>query len=94
MNLRSEFETPEIAGPDWRCDETRHAVVPRRLIRLTSREQVILQALLEEPRSSVIADRLHVSGNTVKSQMRSLYKKLGVHSRSDALTVASSMGLM
>jgi LuxR family maltose regulon positive regulatory protein len=95
VNLRGEFEAPEIAGPDWRCAETPHmAAVPRKPIRLTSREQVILQALLEEPRSSVIADRLHVSGNTVKSQMRSLYKKLGVHSRSDALTVASSMGLM
>jgi LuxR family maltose regulon positive regulatory protein len=94
-NLRGEFEAPVVAGPDWNCADTPHlATVPRKPIRLTSREQVILQALLEEPRSSVIADRLHVSGNTVKSQMRSLYKKLGVHSRSDALTVASSMGLM
>jgi len=94
LSLRGEFDAPVLCGPTWKGDENRQLVVPRRSVRLTSREQVILQALLEEPSSSVIADRLHVSSNTVKSQLRSLYKKLDVHSRSDALAVASSMGLM
>ena len=40
-----------------------------------------------------IAERLHVSENTVKSQRRSLYRKLGVSSRDEAIAVAMGQGL-
>ncbi|PSL36966.1 regulatory LuxR family protein [Labedella gwakjiensis] len=94
MSLRSSFDAPPSVGIEWSGGTVGEAVVHRAPVRLTSRERVILQALLEEARSSAIAERLHVSTNTVKSQLRSLYGKLGAHSRADALTIASSMGLV
>ena len=40
-----------------------------------------------------IGDRLHISRNTVKSQLVSLYRKLGVSSRSEAVARADTIGL-
>ena len=40
-----------------------------------------------------IATLLFVTRNTVKSQVRSLYRKLGVSSRADAVAVARAVGL-
>lgn len=92
--LRSRFDAPPSLAEAWSAGAQDGADTHRAPVRLTSREQVILQALLEEARSSAIAERLHVSTNTVKSQLRSLYGKLGAHSRADALMIASSMGLV
>jgi LuxR family maltose regulon positive regulatory protein len=41
-----------------------------------------------------ISKRLFVSRNTVKSQMGSVYRKLGVRSRSDAVARAQEIGLI
>jgi LuxR family maltose regulon positive regulatory protein len=41
-----------------------------------------------------IAARLYVSRNTVKSQLRTVYRKLGVSSREAALTRAAVLGLL
>jgi LuxR family maltose regulon positive regulatory protein len=41
-----------------------------------------------------IGERLHVSRNTVKTQAISVYRKLGVSSRSDAVAVAEDIGLV
>lgn len=60
---------------------------------LTPREVVVLAALAEHPSVREIADALVVSPNTVKSQLRSIYRKLGVASRHSALTVARELGL-
>lgn len=62
--------------------------------RLTGREQVILRELIESASANDIAQRLHVSVNTVKSQRRSLYGKLGVTSREQALATAVAHGLL
>ena len=40
-----------------------------------------------------IGDRLHISRNTVKSELISLYRKLGVSSRSEAVARADDLGL-
>jgi LuxR family transcriptional regulator, maltose regulon positive regulatory protein len=40
-----------------------------------------------------IADELHVSRNTVKTQAISIYRKLGVSGRSDALAAAKELGV-
>jgi LuxR family transcriptional regulator, maltose regulon positive regulatory protein len=40
-----------------------------------------------------IADQLHVSRNTIKTQAISVYRKLGVSSRSDAISEAKRLGL-
>jgi LuxR family maltose regulon positive regulatory protein len=41
-----------------------------------------------------IGERLHVSRNTVKTQAISVYRKLGVSSRSEAVAVAQDIGLV
>jgi LuxR family maltose regulon positive regulatory protein len=40
-----------------------------------------------------IADKLHVSRNTVKTQAISIYRKLGVSGRSEALAAAEELGV-
>ena len=41
-----------------------------------------------------IAERLFVSRNTVNSQVSSIYRKLGVSSRADAVQRATATGLL
>lgn len=58
------------------------------VVRLTPRERAVLDALLAGGNTAAIAQSQFVSHNTVKSQLRSLYRKLGVHSRRDAIAAA------
>lgn len=55
---------------------------------LSERELAVLRALAETPTISVIAAQLVVSTNTVKTQLRSIYRKLGVSSRDEAIAIA------
>ncbi|MCP2638276.1 LuxR C-terminal-related transcriptional regulator [Microbacterium sp. HD4P20] len=56
--------------------------------RLTDRERVVLQHLAGNRAVAAIAAELHVSVNTVKTQLKSVYRKLGVNSRDAALAMA------
>ncbi|WP_250445931.1 LuxR C-terminal-related transcriptional regulator [Actinotalea sp. C106] len=58
---------------------------PRTDARLTERERVVLALLAEETTLEDIARSLYVSRNTVKSQVSSVYRKLGVASRAEAV---------
>ncbi|WP_402463944.1 LuxR C-terminal-related transcriptional regulator [Isoptericola aurantiacus] len=60
---------------------------------LTRREQVVLSNLTEEITLEQIATKLFVTRNTVKSQVRSVYRKLGVSTRADAVAWAQTAGL-
>jgi LuxR family maltose regulon positive regulatory protein len=72
---------PEMAGAP--------SIVPSAPARppLTSREEAVAEQLVLSASVSDIARALHVSPNTVKSQLRTLYRKLGVSSRADAIAV-------
>lgn len=61
---------------------------------LTPRELVVLRELVRTSDVREIAEALHVSVNTVKSQRRSLYRKLAVSSREDAVTAGLVYGLL
>ncbi|MEZ5297636.1 MAG: LuxR C-terminal-related transcriptional regulator [Ilumatobacteraceae bacterium] len=41
-----------------------------------------------------MGERLYVSVNTVKSNLKTLYRKLGVHTRADAVGAARASGLI
>jgi LuxR family maltose regulon positive regulatory protein len=41
-----------------------------------------------------IAERLFLSQNTIRSHTRALYHKLGVHTRTDAIARATTLGLL
>lgn len=61
---------------------------------LTGREHAILTELRSTGNTAQIAQRQFVSVNTVKSQLRSIYRKLGVSGRADALHEAEHLGLI
>ncbi|MFT4235436.1 MAG: LuxR C-terminal-related transcriptional regulator [Microbacterium sp.] len=61
---------------------------------LTPREQEILQLLSDGQTRTQMAAQMFVSVNTVKTQLRSLYRKLGVTTRDSALLRAEREGLI
>ncbi|OKI02110.1 hypothetical protein A6A06_13555 [Streptomyces sp. CB02923] len=61
---------------------------------LTERELAVLRGLRKEVPLRRIADDLFVSYNTVKSHTRAVYRKLGAHSRAEALQRARERGLI
>lgn len=60
---------------------------------LTRRERVVLARLDEDVTLEEIAKELFVTRNTVKSQVRSVYRKLGISSRSEAVEAARDLDL-
>jgi LuxR family maltose regulon positive regulatory protein len=63
-------------------------------VSLTKREHVVLHALVSTSSTADLAASLFVSVNTVKSQLRTLYRKLGANSRDEALSRAAERGLI
>ncbi|GAB3618662.1 LuxR C-terminal-related transcriptional regulator [Okibacterium endophyticum] len=61
---------------------------------LTDRELVVLRVLAREGSVPEIARSLHVSPNTIKSQLRSIYRKLDVESRDQALAASQTFGFL
>ena len=72
-----QAEHPEQAEP-----------LPGLLVPLSGRERTILRLLAAGRSTAEMADELVVSANTVKAQLGSLYRKLNVHSREQALSEA------
>lgn len=64
------------------------------LVSLSEREQAVLHALATTASRQSIADSLFVSVNTVKTQLASIYGKLGATSRATALRKAVEHGLL
>ncbi|WP_402372806.1 helix-turn-helix transcriptional regulator [Isoptericola rhizosphaerae] len=61
---------------------------------LTEREVVVLVTLMQHATAAEISQALTVSVNTVKSQLRSIYRKLGVRRREDALAKGIDLGII
>ncbi len=88
--------SPGVGASLEACFASQPAIAPRpgRVVRLTARERVVLGLLVETDSRATIAARLIVSENTVKSQLTSLYRKLGVGGRAGALLKAVELGLL
>ena len=54
----------------------------------------VLQLLMTDLSTRQIAQQLFLSPNTVRSHTRSIYRKLGVNSRENAVARATALGLM
>src|SRR5690606_33914521 len=67
---------------------------PTAIEALTPAEQRVLEHLPTHLGLGLIASELHLSRNTVKTHTASIYRKLGVTSRADAVDVARSVGLL
>ena len=61
---------------------------------LTSREMDVLRLLSSRLTSHEIAETLFISMNTLKSHMRSVYLKLHVNSRAEAVSAADARDLL
>jgi len=61
---------------------------------LTERELDVLRLLAGELTNAEIGRRLFVSLPTVKSHTRTIYGKLGVHSRAEAVARARALGIL
>ena len=60
---------------------------------LTEREREILELMPSGMSNEAIADELHVSVRTIATHLQNVYRKMGVHSRLEAVAVADRLGL-
>jgi len=83
---------PSNLKPETLKPETLH---PETLIEpLTERELDVLRLLNTHLSSTEIADHLYISANTARYHIKSIYGKLNVHRRSDAVQRAIELGLL
>jgi NarL family two-component system response regulator YdfI len=61
---------------------------------LSEREQEVLAFLAQGAANKEIAHRLHITERTVKAHVTSIFNKLGVNSRAEAVAVAMRHGLL
>ena len=71
-----------------------HFVGKQTLARLSVREREILAFLATHKSSTEIAEALTVSANTVRFHIKSIYNKLDVHSRDEAVVIARQLKLL
>jgi DNA-binding CsgD family transcriptional regulator len=67
-------------------------VSPEQLRNLSPREREVLRAFLDGSSVAVCARLLHVSEHTVRSHLKSVYRKLGVRSQTELLRSMRSLG--
>jgi two-component system response regulator DesR len=71
---------------------TKEAAAEREL--LTERERDILRLAQRGLPNPQIAQALHISAGTVRNHLSAIYRKLGVHSRYEALAIAEERGVI
>lgn len=64
------------------------------LCHLTERESEVLELVVGGYNNDQISERLHISMGTVKNHLKSIYKKLNVHTRIEAVLLALKYGLV
>lgn len=89
------IEAPELTRLTTRFDAGPVSPVPvTGSDPVTDREMSVLRYLPSRLTNREIATELEVSDNTLKTHLRSLYRKLGVNSRSDAVAQARRVGIL
>ncbi|MET8577936.1 LuxR C-terminal-related transcriptional regulator [Streptomyces sp. NPDC005012] len=90
--LAAGWLTPDAPRPDGRTVPT--TPVELAAAELSGRERDVLERLAGMMSAEEIAADLHVSVNTVKSHLKSAYRKLAVNRRGDAVRRARALGLL
>jgi PAS domain S-box-containing protein len=88
--LRAGHRIVGVFGLVSRPPETRPAAATHP--KLTPRE--VLRMLAQGASTDHIADTLHVARETVRNHVRSILRKLGVHSRPEAIVAARAEGVL
>jgi DNA-binding CsgD family transcriptional regulator len=97
--LRHRSTVIGAIGIVMRLDEQIHAKtaathVPQVVPDLTPRQEEVLELLARGHDTSEIADQLGIAIETARNHVRHLLKRLGVHSRLEAVYVARRRGLL
>jgi two-component system nitrate/nitrite response regulator NarL len=61
---------------------------------VTRRERAVLSQLATGDTNEVIAERLHISGHTLRNHVQNAMEKLGCHTRLDAVLTARRLGVI
>ncbi|HKC37555.1 MAG TPA: response regulator transcription factor [Chitinophagaceae bacterium] len=80
--------TPTIANRVLKMVKTQRPSDSKNLFNLTDREKEILSCLVEGMSYKLIADECTISIDTVNVHIKNIYKKLQVHSKSEAVAKA------
>jgi LuxR family maltose regulon positive regulatory protein len=88
------LDKPSFARRVEQARDWRMIASPGTAPRLTPREHAVAHELARHAGVAQIAAALNVSPNTVKSQLRGLYRKLGVSGRTDALRALAAWGIV
>ncbi len=80
-----EFQPEDSLGPDKERDPE---------VELSRRERDVLDLLIGGYTYDEIAGHLQISAGTVQVHIKHIYKKLGVHSRTEAVTKAIKAGML
>ena len=76
------------------ADGMRPVVLPVPILHLSPREREVLQLVAEGYSNTMIANRLHLSDNTVKGYVEALLTRLNARNRAEAVAAASRMKLL
>lgn len=82
---------PALSDPQWTASTPSMLSIPEPL---SPREQEALFLLAEGLTNRAIGVRLGISENTAKFHVQSVYAKLGVNSRTEAVVQATRLGLL
>jgi len=95
LNLLAGRTPAASSGPETGAGTDRKAGGGRGLLEPLSQSEIrVLRYLPTKLSVPEIADQLYLSVNTVKTHMRHLYDKLGVHRRHEAVEQARALGLL
>lgn len=86
--------SPEVASKVLRVFRELRPAVPRTDFALTSQELRLVGLLAEGHSYQNAAEQLSISINTIRNHVRSVYDKLHVHSKSEAVAKALKHGLL
>ena len=92
--LVKPFALDELLARAWALIRRAEAPAPSLASKLTSRELQVLSLLAEGLGQQEIASRLFVSPKTVGTHTEHIFRKLGVHSRAQAVATASRHDLL
>jgi DNA-binding NarL/FixJ family response regulator len=80
--------TPIIASRLLMMVKSKNTTIVKESFNLSERETEILKCLVEGMSYKMIADSCFISMDTVSSHVKNIYKKLQVHSKSEAVVKA------
>jgi len=86
-----------LVGPPWTGTGTgtgSYEQLPLVVESLSARESEVLRQAAQMLTTEEIAAQLYLSGNTVKTHLKSIYRKLSVTRRSEAVRRARDLGMM